>query len=422
MLQHCRPPPPSACQCTLRCCGGRPEGGDALQGGHALGDRAQLVLLPAPASDGLTLSLAFPPHAKGTSVEALELHTSARTVEAVLMAAAQAGLLLRPPRQLLAACAPLIPAVCRAWSASGRPQLPMPASRCTAPCCQTACRAQPCLPLRCLSSPGRACRTFCPGCRTPGKVRPACFSSSSLAGQTCTPATHRLAANASASWLSVDRAMWLQARCSWARPTGSSLARAQTRMLRLWWPGKASEMPPPSSALCHRRPWPTPSRPAAWACRCQPLPPALTERYASALGRMLPCWLAGPWARAQGPSVPVGCLQDRLQALCGLSAQSVALASGFLYSDGSQVDAGFGRGYSICVPEVCCAVLGQSKQCSAPGRPLAAFLPSRSCASWATASAPSGSLLQDCDPCEKTRMEAARLSWPSYEVRLPAAA
>ena len=46
-------------------------------------------------------------------------------------------------------------------------------------------------------------------------------------------------------------------------------------------------------------------------------------------------------------------LQDRLQALCGLSAQSVALASGFLYSASSQVDAGFGEGFSICVPEVC---------------------------------------------------------------------
>ena len=48
-------------------------------------------------------------------------------------------------------------------------------------------------------------------------------------------------------------------------------------------------------------------------------------------------------------------LQERLQAHCGLSPQSVALASGFLFSSNSQPFAGFGVGYSICLPEVRCS-------------------------------------------------------------------
>ena len=62
--------------------------------------------------------------------------------------------------------------------------------------------------------------------------------------------------------------------------------------------------------------------------------------YKPSVHRLVYAWLTGCM------------LQERLQAHCGLSPQSVALASGFLFSSNSQPFAGFGVGYSICVPEV----------------------------------------------------------------------
>ena len=67
------------------------------------------------------------------------------------------------------------------------------------------------------------------------------------------------------------------------------------------------------------------------------------------------CYVAGRPAtavRLHAPRLTSRCPQERLQAHCGLSPQSVALASGFLFSANSQPSAGFGVGYSMCIPEV----------------------------------------------------------------------
>ena len=126
-------------------------------------------------------------------------------------------------------------------------------------------------------------------------------------------------------------------------------------------------------------------------------------------------------------------LQERLQAHCGLSPQSVALASGFLFSSNSQPLAGFGVGYSICVPEVRCSLAAYASLAGGCGRHLLhhhacrlyglLIYPATACLQ-ASVKQPSGrpcAMMQDCNPCEiETAKEPTySVSWPVFDVSAP---